>query len=346
MHPTLVSLVLSGLGRDALKVAAGVILAVLLTLAFAIASVVTLLGAATPRPATVGTHAAEIPPDHLIVMQHAAATSCGLPWSVLAAIAKIESNFGRNMATSSAGAIGYGQFLPSSWAAYGNGGDPYDYRDAIPAMARYLCANGGPANLRAAIWAYNHADWYVEQILALAARYGTGTSLALTSTCPPLLPIVPSSQNVRLPVGAQAVIQAVLGGAYPVTQGFGPSTLAGEPAYLGYPHFHRGIDLGTPFGTPIYAPVGGTAIPATGGAYGTGNGPNRVELLVLPNGNVLHFYHLSRQVAAGSVPAGALLGYTGNSGYSTGPHLHLEVRSPDGQAIPPEHWLCQLGANR
>ena len=73
-------------------------------------------------------------------------------------------------ATSSAGAIGYGQFLPSTWAAYGNGGDPYDYRDAIPAMARYLCDHGGAQDLRKAVYAYNHADWYVNEVLAIAAR--------------------------------------------------------------------------------------------------------------------------------------------------------------------------------
>lgn len=56
-------------------------------------------------------------------MQAAAAT-CGLPWPVLAGIAKIESDFGRNMATSSAGAIGYGQSLPDNWAAFGQGATP------------------------------------------------------------------------------------------------------------------------------------------------------------------------------------------------------------------------------
>ncbi len=95
-----------------------------------------------------------------------------MPWEVLAAIARVESGFGRNMATSSAGAIGYGQFLPSSWAAYGQGGDPYDYRDAIPAMARYLVDNGAHQNLPGAIFAYNHAGWYVELVLDQARAYG------------------------------------------------------------------------------------------------------------------------------------------------------------------------------
>ncbi|GIW07530.1 MAG: hydrolase Nlp/P60 [Dehalococcoidia bacterium] len=204
MQQALVALALGGLGRDALKVAAGLVLAVLLALAFAISSLMALLGAAAPGQPIASARADEIPPDQLIVMQQVAAASCGVPWPVLAAIAKVESDFGRNMATSSAGAIGYGQFLPSSWAAYGNGGNPYDYRDALPAMARYLCANGAPRDLRAAIWAYNHADWYVDQVLAIAVRYGY------------LAPGAPTGQVVAL-ARAQIGMPYVWGGATPQT---------------------------------------------------------------------------------------------------------------------------------
>src|SRR5204862_6474214 len=133
-------------------------------LAFAISSLMALFGAAAPGGTIAGAHRDEIPPDQLPVMQ-AAAAGCGLPWPILAAVAKVESDFGRNMATSSAGAIGYGQFLPATWAAYGDGGDPYDYHDAIPAIARYLCAHGAPGDLRRAVWAYNHLDSYVDMVL-------------------------------------------------------------------------------------------------------------------------------------------------------------------------------------
>ena len=172
MPSTLVGLALSGLGRDAVQLAAGLALAVVIALAFTISSLMALFGVAAPGATIAGARLDEIPPDQLAVMQATAASSCGLPWQVLAAIAKVESDFGRNMATSSAGAIGYAQFLPSSWAAYGNGGDPYDYRDALPAMARYLCDHGGAQDLRRALYAYNHADWYVNQVLAIAVRYG------------------------------------------------------------------------------------------------------------------------------------------------------------------------------
>jgi NlpC/P60 family/Transglycosylase SLT domain len=178
--PPLVSLALSGLGRDAVKVAGGLCLACLITLAFAVSSLTSFAGVAAPGQAVVGAHASEIPPDQLAVMQQAGA-SCGLPWQILAAVAKTESDFGRNMATSSAGAIGYGQFEPATWATYGGGGNPYDYHDALPAMARYLCASGAPSNIRAALFAYNHAGWYIDQVLGVAIRYGYGQSSAPTN---------------------------------------------------------------------------------------------------------------------------------------------------------------------
>jgi len=110
--------------------------------------------------------------DHLATMDRAARDSgCGVPWQLLAAIARVESDFGRNMATSPAGAIGYGQFLPSSWQAFGGDGNIYDYRDALPAIAQYLCTAGLSKDPRAALFAYNHADWYVDLVLDLAVRY-------------------------------------------------------------------------------------------------------------------------------------------------------------------------------
>jgi hypothetical protein len=110
--------------------------------------------------------------DHLATMDRAARESgCGMPWHLLAAISRVESDFGRNMATSSEGAVGYGQFLPGSWEAFGNDGNVYDYRDALPAIAAYLCQSGLSRDPRKALFAYNHADWYVDLVLDLAARY-------------------------------------------------------------------------------------------------------------------------------------------------------------------------------
>jgi hypothetical protein len=128
--------------------------------------------------------------DHLAMIHQASTdSSCKVPWQVLAAIARVESDFGQNMSTSSAGAIGYGQFLPSSWDAFGAAGNAYDYRDALPAIARYLCTAGAGQDLRRALFAYNHADWYVNMVLAFAVRYD---HLAPNNPTPRILDAAPS----------------------------------------------------------------------------------------------------------------------------------------------------------
>jgi membrane-bound lytic murein transglycosylase B len=123
-----------------------------------------------------------LPPSavYLSLYKRAAATCAGLSWTVLAAIGQVESGHGRNPSTSSAGAMGPMQFLPSTFAHYAVDGDgdgladlmnPYD---AIFTAASYLCANGagrGGDALYSAIWHYNHADWYVQMVLALAKQY-------------------------------------------------------------------------------------------------------------------------------------------------------------------------------
>jgi hypothetical protein len=131
--------------------------------------------------------------DHLATMDRAARNSnCGVPWQLLAAIARVESDFGRNMATSSAGAIGYGQFLPSSWQAFGSDGNAYDYRAALPAIALYLCQSGLERDPRVALFAYNHADWYVDLVLGLAVRYDR---MAPGAPTPDVLGVGPAQQD-------------------------------------------------------------------------------------------------------------------------------------------------------
>jgi Transglycosylase SLT domain len=119
----------------------------------------------------------EIPPFLLPIYQ-ACGTEYGIPWEVLASINKIETGFGTNLNVSSAGALGWMQFLPSSWEAFGldaNGDgkkDPYNPVDAICAAAHYLKLAGGNDDLYQAIFAYNHADWYVQEVLLYARAYG------------------------------------------------------------------------------------------------------------------------------------------------------------------------------
>jgi Transglycosylase SLT domain/Peptidase family M23 len=119
----------------------------------------------------------EIPPFLLPIYQ-ACGTEFGIPWQVLASINKIETAFGTNLNVSTAGAVGWMQFLPSTWETYGldaNGDgrkDPYNPVDAICGAANYLKASGGAGDLYNAILAYNHADWYVQEVLLYARVYG------------------------------------------------------------------------------------------------------------------------------------------------------------------------------
>src|SRR5918998_1283302 len=98
-------------------------------------------------------------------------------WYVLAAVGQVESNHGQNMGPSSAGAMGPMQFLPSTWAASGVDGNGdgnaniMDPKDAIPAAAGYLKEGGAPRDWYAALFSYNHADWYVKKVFAVAEAY-------------------------------------------------------------------------------------------------------------------------------------------------------------------------------
>jgi hypothetical protein len=121
------------------------------------------------------------PATYLQLFRESAARYCpGMSWTVLAAIGQIESGDGANVGPSSAGAEGPMQFLPSTWrewgiTAFGEPGPPnvMDPYDAVPSAARLLCAAGAgtPAGLPRAILAYNHASWYVAEVLALAQQY-------------------------------------------------------------------------------------------------------------------------------------------------------------------------------
>jgi Transglycosylase SLT domain len=140
-------------------------------------------GAATSRGAASGL--AAIPVSYLTWYKEAARTCRGLAWEVLAAIGTMESDNGRSPARgvhhgkNRKGAEGPMQFEPATFAEYAVRADrsrklsPYDPEDAIFSAARMLCSDGGgrARGLKGAIFAYNHARWYVRDVLALAARY-------------------------------------------------------------------------------------------------------------------------------------------------------------------------------
>src|SRR3954453_7030545 len=151
-------------------------------------------------------------PIFLLPIYQAAGIQYGVRWEVLAAINEIETDYGRNLNVSSAGAVGWMQFMPSTWKRYGvdanrdNKRDPYNPVDAIFAAARYLKAAGAQDNLRRAIFAYNHAGWYVDSVMLrarLIAGYPPDFVGSLTGLTEGRFPVAARAKYADDPLEAQ-----------------------------------------------------------------------------------------------------------------------------------------------
>jgi cell wall-associated NlpC family hydrolase len=181
------------------RLAAGGIAFVLLVVVMAAgagAGVASLLGGGDVAASAAAT--TTIPPSMLTLYQEAATICPGLPWTVLAAIGTVESDNGQSnlpgvhSGMNSAGAEGPMQFEPATFAAYDTpvppGGakppTPYDPTDAVYAAARDLCANGAHngVDISAAIYAYNHSQAYVTQVLNLAQSYGQSATQTVAAS--------------------------------------------------------------------------------------------------------------------------------------------------------------------
>lgn len=253
---------------------------------------------------------AEIPPELMPIYVNAQ-EKYDVSWAVLAAINKVETNFGRNLATSSAGAIGWMQFMPSTWEKYkedGNGDgvcDPYNPWDAIFAAAKYLKACGFEKDPSRAIYAYNHANWYVNEVLSIATSYSTD--------------MVPTGKGVW-PVPGYIQKSSEFGYRY-------------DP-FTGERKYHEGIDIPAPQGTPVVAAVAGRITVAH---YVSGYG----LCIEIQSDNCMVLYgHLSGfNVHEGQiVQPGQTIGYVGNTGRSKGAHLHFGVYVNNSPCNPME-WL-------
>jgi peptidoglycan LD-endopeptidase LytH len=247
---------------------------------------------------------ADIPREYLELYQKAG-IRFGLPWEVLAAIGEVETRHGRGMndcRPNSAGARGPMQFLEATFvhaARLAGIKDPdiCDPADAIPAAAAYLVSNGAPADWWRALYRYNPADWYPPLVLSWAAKYGAG-----------------------------AVRVSPVEGAH-ISLPFGPCSFSFEPAHCDqgkcYKHFHIGIDLAAPLGTPVRAFAAGRVILA----HRLSDGAVVVE--IDHGGGAITLYgHLEPKLLVSegeSVSAGEPLGTVGMTGYSTGPHLHFAL---------------------
>lgn len=132
------------------------------------------LASSSPRELPHWTIVPPPPPDALLGDYRAAEAATGVPWPYLAAVHLVETRMGRIRGDSSAGAQGPMQFLPSTWAAYGGGGDVNSYHDAIVAAARLLRANGAPDDMASALYRYNPSERYVRAVTAYADQMRTG----------------------------------------------------------------------------------------------------------------------------------------------------------------------------
>jgi membrane-bound lytic murein transglycosylase B len=189
-------------------------------------------------------------PLFLLPIYQAAAVQYGVPWQILAAINEIETNYGTDLSVSTAGAVGWMQFMPATWIQYGvdalNSGyaDPYNPVDAIFAAARYLRAAGAATDLHAAILAYNHSDEYVKSVLLrakLISSYPKNVIATLTGLTDGEVPISSNhvtwgaltSRPAAPGTAASTTASATAGAAQvspPATSAAQTSAAAGAPA--------------------------------------------------------------------------------------------------------------------
>ncbi|MEY8040098.1 peptidoglycan DD-metalloendopeptidase family protein [Saccharopolyspora cebuensis] len=303
-----------------LVTAAAAFLGLLVTLVAAVTGTIATLIPTSSAPSAAAL--ADIPADYLALYHQAAPLCPGLDWAILAAIGKIETDHGRldapgvHSGENFAGAGGPMQFLQPTFDSVtarhtlppGGATPPSRYHphDAIHAAAHYLCDSGADnGDLRAAIFAYNRADWYVNKVLAQAENYRAAATTSATSA------------GWALPVQGRC------------TSGFGP-----RPG-----GFHRGLDLAAPTGTPIVAAAGGTVLnagPASG--YGLWVRIQHTDGTITTYGH----NHTNHVTPGQPVHTGQLIAEVGNRGESTGPHLHFQIDTGNG-ALDPEAFYAQRG---
>jgi len=226
-------------------------------------------------------------PLFLLPIYKAAAVQYGVPWQVLAAINEVETDYGSDLSVSTAGAVGWMQFMPSTWLQYGvdalNAGyaDPYNPVDAIFAAARYLRAAGAATNLREAIFAYNHSEEYVESVLLrakLISSYPKAVIATLTGLIDGRLPVT-GRKLAWTPVPAST--------AHTASSAEASSSSATAGATAVAPASASGSDVtATPGSTAAPSPTV-AAKAATGKSKHTGSALQLVELLSAPNASVV-----------------------------------------------------------
>src|SRR5215207_9802603 len=299
---------------------------------------------------------ADIPANYLDAYRRAA-KEYGIDWAILAAIGKIESGHGEGgkevtCIGSSSGAQGPMQFTPSTWATEGVDGngdgvkDVCQYEDAIFGAANYLARAGAPQDYHAALFSYNHADWYVQEVLAQAEKYRSAEEQAPTNRASGGSP--GSSDSWGGDSEAEGSAKAV----FPLPEKNSDSYEDTWGASRGSGRTHEGIDMFAPEGTPIYSVTDGTVVPVAGS---TGRGWNTlggwtvmVEAAAsvgpVRKGDTLYYAHMlepSGLEPGDAVEAGDVVGNVGSTGEgprgtllqpaSRGQHLHIGWYDPTGE---------------
>jgi Transglycosylase SLT domain/Peptidase family M23 len=266
-------------------------------------------------------------PPFLLPIYQAAGIEYGVRWEILAAINEIESDYGRNLNVSSAGAIGWMQFMPSSWRRYGVDAnkdghkDPYNPVDAIFAAANYLKAAGYENDVRGALFAYNHADWYVDSVL-LRARLIAGVPADLIGSLTGLT-------EARFPVRAHARYADDL-----AERKFLTRVNRGENAarVIESDESRRSIAIFTDTGAPVVA-VNDGVIQSVGRSRALG----RHVLLEDVYGNSYTYARLGRTSGhaktGARVRGGVVLGRVGAGAGGSAPHLDFSIQ-PAGRGAP------------
>ena len=284
-------------------------------------------------------------PPFLLPIYQAAGIQYGVRWEVLAAINEIETDYGRNTSTSTAGAVGWMQFMPATWKRYGvdaNGDgirDPYNPVDAIFAAGRYLKAAGAATDVRRAVFAYNHAGWYVDSVL-LRARLIAGLP-------PDLVGSLTGLAEGRFPVRARAVYAKPPGPAISIFAKPGSPAVAvqdGRIVAMGSDQRRgRYVVLRDAYGnTYSYAGLGLLAHSRPVAPHTTRAGRVRQTIIRGGAGHERLFAHPPHRVRHGRsaplrtgsrVVAGTVLGRLGITQAGTSSHLRFRIR-PAGKQAP------------
>jgi soluble lytic murein transglycosylase-like protein len=334
----------TALAVKAAPIAAAVLLVLLVVLALLVgAGVVDVAESDACQGEPLGRLVAGDIPAGYAALYEQAGQQYGLDPAVLAAIGKVETDHGRLKAPgvrsgqNSAGAMGPMQFLAGTWSRYGIDGnhdgtrDVYDPRDAVPGAAHYLKASGAPRDWRRAIFAYNHADWYVAKVLAQAERYrASGGTTAVTTIAATTGQDCQGGQTVESVHGVKRVGG---GGRIVAIPGFPgeriDSRLLADLAYLEQRYKIRVTDG--------YAPTGHAA----GGEHPIGLA---VDLVPGPGGSWDDIDRLAAWAEPTQNhprPPFRWVGYDGDSGHGRGNHLHLSWQH-GGERGPPASWVLVM----